>query len=88
MGNMRKCGLGPPGLEWRAAGRGLYVIGFGTPTSQPSPPYTQGVSKTETCGTQSEIRFRKFLLACGKWVGRQTRDRELSMDRCQNHALG
>lgn len=37
MDNMRECGPGPSGLEWRAGGHGLYAVGFGTPTSQPSP---------------------------------------------------
>lgn len=67
---------------------GFMLLALGHPLPNPPHPYTQGVSKTGADGTQSDICFSKFLLAWGKWVGRQTRDRELSMDRCQNHALG
>lgn len=65
--------LGPSDLEWRAERHGLHVVGFGTP----SPNW---VSKAGEYGTQSEMCSRKFLPACAKWGGRQTRGRELGMD--------
>lgn len=72
------------GVSWdtsppppRGLNGGLRGVDFVLLALEPTPPpiptsALPGVSKASNYGTQSEMCFRKFLLVCGKWGGRQT----------------